>query len=101
MNYIKVFRGRLRTGMTVYNSNTDTEERIGQIFLLRGKKTEQVAELCAGDIGAVNKLTNTDTNHTLCEAGTSVQFDPIRFPRPACRTHVCARRRGKNVRGLQ
>lgn len=83
MNYIKVFRGRLRAGMTVYNSNTDTEERIGQIFLLRGKKTEQVAELCAGDIGAVNKLTNTDTNHTLCEAGTSVQFDPIRFPRPA------------------
>ncbi len=83
MNYVKVFRGRLKTGMTVYNSNTDTEERIGQIFLLKGKKTEQVSELCAGDIGAVNKLTNTDTNHTLCEVGTSVQFDPIRFPRPS------------------
>ncbi len=83
MNYIKVFRGRLKTGMTVYNSNTDTEERIGQIFLLKGKKTEQVSELCAGDIGAVNKLTNTDTNHTLCEVGTSIQFDPIRFPRPS------------------
>ncbi len=83
LNYIKVFRGRLKSGMTVYNPNTDTEERIGQIFLIRGKKLEQVAELCAGDIGAVNKLNNTDTNHTLCEVGTSVMFDPIRFPRPS------------------
>lgn len=83
MNYVKIFRGRLQSGMTVYNSNTDTQERIGQIFLLKGKRCEQVSELCAGDIGAVNKLTNTDTNHTLCEAGTSVQFDPIRFPRPS------------------
>ncbi len=82
MNYIKVFRGKLKTGSTVFNPNTQTEERIGQIFILRGKKTETVTELTAGDIGAVNKLTNTDTNHTLCAIGTSIQFDPIRFPRP-------------------
>ncbi len=82
MNYIKVFRGKLKTGSTVFNPNTQTEERIGQIFILRGKKTETVTELTAGDVGAVNKLTNTDTNHTLCAIGTSIQFDPIRFPRP-------------------
>ncbi len=82
MNYIKVFRGKLKAGSTVFNPNTQTEERIGQIFILRGKKTETVTELTAGDIGAVNKLTNTDTNHTLCAIGTSIQFDPIRFPRP-------------------
>lgn len=82
MNYIKVFRGKLKAGSTVFNPNTQTEERIGQIFILRGKKTETVTELTAGDIGAINKLTNTDTNHTLCAIGTSIQFDPIRFPRP-------------------
>ncbi len=82
MNYIKVFRGKLKAGSNVFNPNTQTEERIGQIFILRGKKTETVTELTAGDIGAINKLTNTDTNHTLCAIGTSIQFDPIRFPRP-------------------
>ena len=61
MNYIKVFRGKLKAGSTVFNPNTQTEERIGQIFILRGKKTETVTELTAGDVGAVNKLTNTDT----------------------------------------
>ena len=83
MNYIKVFRGRLKSGETVYNSNTKTEERIGQIYILKGKKAELVPELTAGDIGAVNKLASTDTNHTLCALGTDLQFDPIRFPRPA------------------
>lgn len=83
MNYIKIFRGRLKTGMTVLNSNTGVEERVGQIFMLKGKKAELVTELTAGDIGAVNKLTSTDTNHTLCAVGTSLQFDPIRFPRPS------------------
>ena len=83
MNYIKIFRGKLKSGMTVYNSNTETEERIGQLFVLKGKKAELVNELTAGDIGAVNKLTSTDTNHTLCALGTNIQFDPIRFHRPA------------------
>lgn len=83
LNYIKIFRGSLKTGMTVYNSNSGTEERIGQLFLLKGKKTELVNELTAGDIGAINKLTSTDTNHTLCAVGTDIQFDPIRFPRPS------------------
>ncbi len=83
LNYVKIYRGTLKTGMTVYNPNTDTEERIGQIFMLRGKKTELVNELIAGDIGAVNKLTATDTGNTLCAMGTKILFDPIHFPKPS------------------
>lgn len=94
LNYIKIFRGRLKSGMTVLNSNTGGEERIGQIFALRGKKCELVPELTAGDIGAVNKLTSTDTNHTLCATGTSLQFDPIRFPKPSLSLAVNAVTKG-------
>ncbi len=82
LNYIKVYRGKLKSGDTVYNADTGKEERIGQIFMLKGKKTELVSELVAGDIGAVNKLAATDTNNTLCALGTAIQFDPVPFPRP-------------------
>ena len=34
MNYIKIFRGKLKSGMTVLNANTGAEERIGQIFMV-------------------------------------------------------------------
>ncbi len=94
LNYIKIFRGKLKSGMTVLNSNTGVEERIGQIFALRGKKCELVPELTAGDIGAVNKLTSTDTNHTLCATGTNLQFDPIRFPKPSLSLAVNAVTKG-------
>lgn len=82
LNYIKIFRGKISTGDTVYNSVTKKEERIGQLFTVMGKKCEQVSTLTAGDIGAVSKLSSTDTNQTLCALGTNIQFDPIHFPRP-------------------
>ena len=94
LNYIKVYRGKLQSGMTVLNSNTGVEERIGQIFTVRGKKCELVPYLTAGDIGAVNKLTSTDTCHTLCATGTNIQFDPIRFPRPTLSLAVKAVNKG-------
>ena len=94
LNYIKVYRGVLKSGMTVYNSTKGKEERIGQIFTLRGKKTELVSELTAGDIGAVNKLNDTDTNDSLCAVGTNIQFDKINFPRPALSMAVSAAVKG-------
>ncbi|MDE6691330.1 MAG: elongation factor G, partial [Clostridia bacterium] len=95
LNYIKVLRGKLKTGDTVYNSTTGKEERIGQIFTLAGKKCELVTELTAGDLGAVNKLAATDTNHTLCAVGTNIQFDPVRFPRPCLSLAVKAANKGE------
>lgn len=94
LNYLKVFRGKLKSGMTVYNAGKGKEERIGQIFLLKGKKTELVSELTAGDIGAVNKLSFTDTNDTLCAMGTSLLFEPVRFPKPMLSFAVRAKTKG-------
>lgn len=95
LNYIKVLRGKLKTGDTVYNSATGKEERIGQIFTLAGKKCELVTELTAGDLGAVNKLADTNTNDTLCAVGTNIQFDPVRFPRPCLSLAVKAANKGE------
>ncbi len=95
LNYIKVLRGKLKTGDTVYNSTTGKEERIGQIFTLAGKKCELVTELTAGDLGAVNKLAATATNHTLCAVGTNIQFDPVHFPRPCLSLSVRAANKGE------
>ncbi len=94
LNYIKVYRGKLKSGDVVYNSATGKEERIGQIFTLSGKKTELVNELTAGDVGAVNKLDGTDTNHTLCAVGTNISFDPIRFPKPSLSMAISAAVKG-------
>lgn len=95
LSYIKSFRGVLKSGSTVWNSNTECEERIGQIYLLRGKKMEAVDELAAGDIGAVNKLGNTNTGDTLCDPSAKVKFSPIFFPKPTLFMSVAAEKKGE------
>ncbi len=95
LSYLKSFRGTLKSGSTVWNPNTETEERIGQIYVLRGKKMESVDELQAGDIGAVNKLNNTNTGDTLCDMNAKVKFTPIYFPRPTLFMSVAAEKKGE------
>lgn len=94
LNYLRVCRGVLKTGMTVLNPNTNTEERINTIYLVCGKKQVPVTELRAGDIGAVNKLQNTGTCDTLLDPASPVRFDPIPFPHPVLYMAVYAKVRG-------
>ena len=42
-----------------------------------------VAELHAGDLGAVAKLQETLTGDTLGEKGHEIYFDPVAMPEPA------------------
>ncbi len=95
LSYIKSFRGVLKSGSTVWNANTECEERIGQVYLLRGKKMEPVDELGAGDIGAVNKLGNTNTGDTLCDMNAKVRFTPIYFPKPTLFMSVTSEKKGE------
>ena len=95
LSYLKSFRGVLKSGSTVWNPNTETEERIGQIYALKGKKMEPVDELATGDIGAVNKLNNTNTGDTLCDPSDKVKFSPIHFPKPTLFMSVSAEKKGE------
>lgn len=94
LSYLRVCRGILKSGTTVYNPNTDAQERIGSLYALVGKKQIPVSELKAGDIGAVAKLTATNTGDTLCDGNSPVKFDPIPFPKPVLFMAVYAKVRG-------
>jgi elongation factor G len=71
----RVFSGRVRPDSSLFNATKGTEERIGQVFALRGKEHDTVSEVVAGDIGAVAKLSHTTTGDTL-----SVKDDPVTIP---------------------
>ncbi len=101
LNVMKVFRGSLKAGSTVYNSTTGKTERINQIYLLKGKKQEPVSELTAGDIGAVNKLNATNTGDTLCDESEKIRFDPIHFPRPVLWMAIYAEKKGEEDKIFQ
>ena len=65
LTYLRVFSGTLFSNSQVWNASKGQGERIGQLFLLRGKNQEPVPQIMAGDMGAVAKLSVTATNDTL------------------------------------
>lgn len=78
---MKICTGTLKGDTIVYNVNKDTEEKIGKLYILRGKDQIEVQELRAGDIGAVAKLTVTQTGDTM-----AVRTAPIVYHKPQTST---------------
>ncbi len=82
LTFFRVFNGVLNSNSQVYNANKGENERIGQLFVLRGKTQETVTKIVAGDIGGVAKLSVTSTGDTLCTQDKHVKLPPIVFPSP-------------------
>ena len=82
LTYFRVYCGAITSNSQVWNVTRNEHERIGQLFILRGKNQEAVQEIGAGDIGAVAKLTVTATNDTLGVKEKHIKLVPIVFPEP-------------------
>lgn len=82
ISYVKVLSGILSSDSTVVNANNGATEKIGPIYIIKGKHQTAVGKLFTGDIGAVTKLQNTHTNDTLCEKNKLLIADPITFDEP-------------------
>ena len=81
LSLFRVYRGTFKSNSEVWNVNRNQSERIGQLYLPRGKSQENITEVVAGDIGAIGKLAATVTGDTLCARDAQVTFRPIEFPR--------------------
>jgi len=82
LTYFRVYHGVIDSNSQVWNVTRGEAERIGQLFMVRGKTQEPVSQVRAGDIGAVAKLSLTGTGDTLCSQDKPVKIVPISFPEP-------------------
>ena len=80
LSLFRVFQGTIKSNSEVWDANQGQAERVGQLYLPKGKNQENLVEVTAGDIGAVGKLSSTVTGDTLCARDNQVTFDPIEMP---------------------
>ncbi|MBI4572532.1 MAG: elongation factor G [candidate division NC10 bacterium] len=78
----RVYAGTMASDSTILNATKGVKERVGQLFLLRGKQQTPVESLGAGDMGAVVKLKETGTGDTLCDEKAPIRLPEIAFPAP-------------------
>jgi len=90
----RVYSGVMKSDSTVYNANRDVAERVGSLELLQGKTQTPIPEIQAGDIGAVAKLKETQTNDTLCDKAHPIVFPPVVYPEPATTFAIEPKTRG-------
>ncbi len=82
LSVFRVLSGVMRSDTTVYNANKETNEKIGRLYFIKGKKQTETDSVGAGDIGAVTKLAATNTGDTLCDAGKNIALGAIEYPAP-------------------
>jgi elongation factor G len=72
VSFLKVLSGTIRPDSVLTNPRSNSDEKLHNLFTMRGKEQEGLSDLPAGDIGAVAKLNDTLTGDTLAPKGTPV-----------------------------
>ena len=91
---MKVCTGTLKSDSTLYNVNKDAEEKIAKVYVLRGKDVIEVPELKAGDIGAVAKLSVTQTGDTIALRSAPIVYHKPKISTPYTYMRFAAKTKG-------
>ena len=94
-SFIKVLSGDITSDMTLVNATTGQNEKLGRLYVMKGKKSEEVKELLCGDIGAIGKMDKVKTGDTLCDARKFIKIDPIPFAEPNFSKAITPKTRGQ------
>ena len=71
---VKVCSGVIKGDDVLFNVSKDSEEKLNKLYILEGSKPVEVAELHAGDIGAIAKLSTVTTGDTLATKNTPILY---------------------------
>ena len=94
LTFLKIYSGKLQSGMDVYNSTKEANERIGQIYALNGRERKEIGIVNAGDLAGVVKLKNTQTGDTFCEKKDPMVLPNIDFPKPVINMAIKPKAKG-------
>ena len=92
---VKVLRGKITGDMSLYDTTTGNTEKLGRLYTLKGKKNEEVKEICCGDIGAIAKMDRVRTGDTLCDPKNIVVLAGMPYPEPCYSRAIAPKTRGQ------
>ncbi|MBZ4663784.1 MAG: fusA [Caloramator sp.] len=94
LSLFRVLSGSISADSSIYNSTQDKVEKVGTLYLLKGKNQIAVDRLYAGEIGAVSKLQYTLTGDTLCDVSKPIVYGKMEFPEPCLSMTVKPKSKG-------
>ncbi|HAZ31544.1 MAG TPA: elongation factor G [Dehalococcoidia bacterium] len=96
--YLRVYSGRIKSGVQVYNAVTGKKERIGRLYQMHANDRVEIPEIGSGSIAAAVGLRNASTGDTLCDAKHPIILESITFPEPVISVAIEPKSRGDQDR---
>ncbi len=78
--FIRIYSGRLQSGMQILNTTKDRPERIGRIMKIHAKDRQEISEAGPGDIVALIGMKYTKTGDTICDKDNPLFLESINIP---------------------
>ncbi len=100
-SYVKVLSGVIKPNMSLVNATTGETEKLGRIYIMRGKKATETDELGVGDIGAIGKMEKVRTGDTLCDPRKIVALKQIPFAEPCYSVAIAPKTKGQDDKVAQ
>lgn len=92
---IKVCDGVLKKDSVLYNAEKGVEEKVGKLYVLKGKENIEVPELHAGDIGAIAKLAVSQSRDTLSTKSCPIVYEKTPVPTPYTFVSYVTKKKGE------
>jgi elongation factor G len=94
VTFFKVISGKIKADSALMNYTRSESESLGHLYIMQGRKTVEVQELHAGDLGAAVKMRVTLTGDTLGDKGKDIFIDPVQMPEAAMTYAIEPKTRG-------
>ncbi len=94
-SFVKVLSGSITPDMPMVNARTGATEKLGRLYVMKGKRAEEVKDLSCGEIGAIAKMDKVKTGDTLCDQRKVVTLKPIPFAEPCYSVAILPKTRGQ------
>ena len=94
-SFVKVVSGKITAAMTLRNLRASSNDKLGRLYTMCGKKTTEVQEACCGDIVAVGKM-DWKTGDTISDNKDAEELPAIAIPEPFYSVAIAPKTKGQD-----
>lgn len=91
MCFVRIYSGVLKKGVSVYNISKCKKDRINRLLRMHADRSEELAELRAGDIGVIIGFKFAQTGDTIGSEAAPYLLERMHFPNPVITVAIEAR----------
>ena len=94
-SFVKVLSGKVEAGSALYNLRASSNDKLGRLYNMCGKKNTEVSEACCGDIVAIGKM-DWKTGDTVSSNKDADELPAIAIPEPCYSMCIAPKTKGQD-----